>query len=78
MPQQQERYHSNRADSTEAHRDDIDALVDQAIDDARADAERHSGCVTADVASDWLDEIDSVLEHNAEQFVSAYIQKGGQ
>lgn len=25
-----------------------------------------------------LDEIDEVLEHNAEDFVKAYIQKGGQ
>jgi len=25
-----------------------------------------------------LDEIDSVLEENAEEFVSAYIQKGGE
>lgn len=27
---------------------------------------------------DILDEIDSVLEENAEEFVSQYIQKGGQ
>ena len=27
---------------------------------------------------DLLDEIDSVLEENAEEFVKAYVQKGGQ
>lgn len=32
---------------------------------------------TPDV-DDLLDEIDSVLEENAEQFVDSYVQKGGQ
>jgi prokaryotic ubiquitin-like protein Pup len=27
---------------------------------------------------DLLDEIDSVLEENAEEFVKAYVQKGGE
>jgi ubiquitin-like protein Pup len=27
---------------------------------------------------DLLDEIDSVLEENAEEFVNAYVQKGGE
>lgn len=29
-------------------------------------------------SKDWLDEIDELLEENAEEFVSAYVQKGGQ
>lgn len=33
--------------------------------------------LTADV-DDMLDEIDAVLEENAEEFVAGYIQKGGQ
>lgn len=39
-------------------------------------AERHEK-LTEDV-DDLLDEIDSVLEENAEEFVRSYIQKGGQ
>ena len=36
-----------------------------------------SGSVKADLES-VLDEIDSVLEQNAEEFVRAYVQKGGE
>ena len=32
----------------------------------------------ADETDDLLDEIDDVLEENAEDFVRAYVQKGGQ
>jgi ubiquitin-like protein Pup len=39
-------------------------------------AERHAE-ITEDV-DDLLDEIDSVLEENAEEFVRGYVQKGGQ
>jgi ubiquitin-like protein Pup len=39
-------------------------------------AERHDA-ITEDV-DDLLDEIDSVLEENAEEFVRGYVQKGGQ
>lgn len=39
-------------------------------------AERHEK-LTEDV-DDLLDEIDSVLEENAEEFVRGYVQKGGQ
>ena len=38
--------------------------------------ERHEK-LTEDV-DDLLDEIDSVLEENAEEFVRGYVQKGGQ
>lgn len=33
---------------------------------------------TVDDAADLLDEIDAVLEENAQEFVEQYIQKGGQ
>ena len=39
-------------------------------------AERHAE-ITEDV-DDLLDEIDSVLEENAEEFVRGYVQKGGE
>ena len=39
-------------------------------------AERHEA-ISEDV-DDLLDEIDSVLEENAEEFVRGYVQKGGQ
>jgi ubiquitin-like protein Pup len=39
-------------------------------------AERHEK-ISEDV-DDLLDEIDSVLEENAEEFVRGYVQKGGQ
>lgn len=55
---------------------------DEEIDDGPAPeagektAERHAE-ITEDV-DDLLDEIDSVLEENAEEFVRGYVQKGGQ
>jgi ubiquitin-like protein Pup len=51
---------------------------------ARADAADEStarGVDTADLErelDDLLDEVDAVLEENAEEFVKAYVQKGGQ
>ena len=55
---------------------------DEEVDEAPAPeanpevAERHEK-LTEDV-DDLLDEIDSVLEENAEEFVRGYVQKGGQ
>jgi ubiquitin-like protein Pup len=55
---------------------------DDEVDDAAAPevdpevAERQEK-LTEDV-DDLLDEIDSVLEENAEEFVRGYVQKGGQ
>lgn len=39
-------------------------------------AERHEKL--SEEVDDLLDEIDSVLEENAEEFVRGYVQKGGQ
>ena len=58
------------------------ARRDEEIEDAPAPAmnpevaERNEK-LTEDV-DDLLDEIDSVLEENAEEFVRGYVQKGGQ
>jgi ubiquitin-like protein Pup len=58
------------------------ARRDEEIEDGAAPevnpevAERHEK-LTEDV-DDLLDEIDSVLEENAEEFVRGYVQKGGQ
>jgi ubiquitin-like protein Pup len=58
------------------------ARRDQEVDEAPLPtpnpevAERHEK-LTEDV-DDLLDEIDSVLEENAEEFVRGYVQKGGQ
>jgi prokaryotic ubiquitin-like protein Pup len=55
---------------------------DQEVDEAPAPevdpevAERHEK-ISEDV-DDLLDEIDSVLEENAEEFVRGYVQKGGE
>ena len=43
-----------------------------------APAERRSGDRLKAELDDLLDEIDEVLETNAEEFVNSYIQKGGQ
>ncbi len=53
------------------HRPDQDqeTEVDETVDVEATD--------TSDV-DDLLDEIDSVLEENAEEFVKNYVQKGGQ
>jgi ubiquitin-like protein Pup len=49
------------------------------VDDADLSAEHRAD--TADLERDLdelLDEVDAVLEENAEEFVKAYVQKGGQ
>ncbi len=45
-------------------------------DDGAAGQERRDKLATE--TDDLLDEIDDVLEENAEDFVRAYVQKGGQ
>ena len=41
-------------------------------------ATQEQAATDLDALDDLLDEIDSVLEENAEEFVRNYIQKGGQ
>ncbi|MGI8695124.1 MAG: ubiquitin-like protein Pup [Mycobacteriales bacterium] len=59
-----------RADRQQEDVDETDAH------DAPATTERQDK-LTEDVDS-MLDEIDGVLEENAEEFVRAYVQKGGE
>lgn len=54
------------------------SLEQLAEDDAAvAEAQAKPAADTSDL-DDLLDEIDSVLEENAQEFVAGYIQKGGQ
>ena len=59
-----------KATRTREETDEVEASVDTEV------AERHKE-MTEDVDS-LLDEIDEVLEENAEEFVRQYVQKGGQ
>jgi prokaryotic ubiquitin-like protein Pup len=43
-----------------------------------APEEEAKGEAKADEVDDLLDEIDAVLEANAEEFVRSYVQKGGE
>ncbi len=52
------------------------ARSDEAVTDAPAASEAGEK-LKADI-DDLLDEIDEVLESNAEDFVRSYVQKGGQ
>ncbi|MCW2679740.1 MAG: ubiquitin-like protein Pup [Frankiales bacterium] len=51
--------------------------VEETQVEATSDVQERVGKLTDDV-DDLLDEIDGVLEENAEDFVKAYVQKGGQ
>jgi ubiquitin-like protein Pup len=45
---------------------------------AEVDAPAKQGEALKEELDDLLDEIDSVLESNAEEFVKSYVQKGGE
>ena len=51
---------------------------DMAADDAEVQAAQSSDTEILDETDALLDEIDELLEVNAEEFVASYIQKGGQ
>ena len=59
-----------RATRAREETDEVDASVDTDV------AERHKE-MSEDIDS-ILDEIDEVLEENSEEFVRAYVQKGGE
>jgi prokaryotic ubiquitin-like protein Pup len=56
------------------HRRDDDEVVERKSDGAGS----ANGTALVDEIDDILDEIDAVLEHNAEEFVKSYVQKGGE
>jgi len=51
--------------------------TDEAVDEASPAVSESGEKLKADL-DDLLDEIDEVLETNAEDFVKSYVQKGGQ
>ncbi|MGI9584064.1 MAG: ubiquitin-like protein Pup [Acidimicrobiia bacterium] len=51
---------------------------EDATEEEAQDATSARGEEVADKIDDLLDEIDSVLEENAEEFVKNYVQKGGE
>ncbi|CAN5396769.1 ubiquitin-like protein Pup [soil metagenome] len=54
------------------------ARTDEVVEDDAAPAVSESGEKLKAELDDLLDEIDEVLETNAEDFVKSYVQKGGQ
>jgi ubiquitin-like protein Pup len=67
-----ERIHKQRptrtGDHTSGEQDNVDVAAETASATSRLKEE----------LDDLLDEIDNVLESNAEDFVKSYVQKGGQ
>ena len=51
--------------------------TEEVEDASTSDVQERHEALTDDV-DDILDEIDSVLESNAEEFVRSYVQKGGE
>ncbi|MFN8232463.1 MAG: ubiquitin-like protein Pup [Actinomycetota bacterium] len=66
MPQEQEQKRSQRKGGGDA-----DADAGQVTNSSKA-------AELKEEMDDILDEIDSVLEENAEEFVKSYVQKGGE
>ena len=56
------------------HRRDDDEIVERKSDAGSAG----NGTALVDEIDGILDEIDAVLEKNAEEFVKSYVQKGGE
>ena len=65
MPQEQERKQAEKR------------AAEQRADAEQADATA-KGEKLKEEMDDILDEIDSVLEENAEEFIKSYVQKGGE
>ena len=51
---------------------------DETVEEVEEVATDEQGEALTDRIDDILDEIDTVLEENAEEFVKNYVQKGGQ
>jgi ubiquitin-like protein Pup len=56
------------------HRRDDEEVVERQSDGSAS----ANGTALVDEIDDILDEIDAVLEANAEEFVKSYVQKGGE
>ncbi|GAB5080200.1 ubiquitin-like protein Pup [Arthrobacter sp. AD-310] len=55
-----------------------DSQVDEDIPEAPPAPPEAQASASTEGVDDLLDEIDGVLESNAEEFVRAFVQKGGQ
>jgi ubiquitin-like protein Pup len=60
------------------HKSKPAARTEDAVDTEAAPATAEAGEKLKAELDDLLDEIDDVLETNAEDFVKSYVQKGGQ
>jgi prokaryotic ubiquitin-like protein Pup len=61
----------------QARKDRRDEKVEEVAAEETTDVQERVGKLTDDVDA-LLDEIDDVLEENAEDFVRGYVQKGGE
>lgn len=68
---------TERIQKTKEHVEQEQAPVEE-IDERKIEAARAAGEAVMNELDDLLDEIDGVLETNAEEFVNSYIQKGGE
>lgn len=63
-----------RINKEPSRREEMDEL---AAEDSKATSQK-TGATTVEDSDDLLDEIDSVLEENAYEFIKGYVQKGGE
>ena len=68
---------ATRDSSGQAHAQRPAEEVDQTVAEPETDVQDRVDALTDDVDA-MLDEIDDVLEENAEDFIKAFVQKGGQ
>jgi ubiquitin-like protein Pup len=61
----------------QARRERSSEQTDEVVAEEGTDVQERVGKLTDDVDA-LLDEIDDVLEENAEEFVKGYVQKGGE
>lgn len=52
--------------------------TEEAVDVSEVEATESDASESLEITDDLLDEIDSVLEENAEEMVKNYVQKGGE
>jgi ubiquitin-like protein Pup len=67
-----------RSAAGQAEIDREEAARQQAEDDAAVQAAQERPAGDTSDSDELLDEIDALLEENAEEFVRNYVQKGGQ
>ena len=68
---------AERESAARQTRTDRTAQEDAPVDDAQSDVKERHEKLSDDVDA-LLDDIDDVLEENAEEFVRGYVQKGGE